>query len=91
MDTEPDDLISYLLNNLREAYELVNSNGMTANVPNETFELDGVLCYLVYIGTNHNGRFMREKQYAVSICGDIYDYDAEEDVWRLKYVFGAVG
>ena len=90
-DAEPDDFIYYLLDNLDEAAELVYGNGMTANVPDETFELDGSLCYLVYIGANRSGRFIREKQYAISIYGDIYVYDAAEDVWLLVYVFGAFG
>ena len=90
-DYETDYLTDYLFQNVDKAAELVYKHGMATLVTEETVELDGFVCRIVFLGTNHPTHFVREIQYAISELGDIYEYDAVEDVWLLMYVFGAEG
>lgn len=90
-ENDSDDLVSYLIAMVDKADELVNKHGMSALVTGETVELDGVVCRIVILGTDHDNQFVREIYYAISYEGEIYEYDPIEDVWYLMYAFGAVG
>ena len=90
--SESEYLISYLLHNVDKAAEFVYGRGMTILVTEETVELDGDICRIIVLGTNHDENFVREIYYAItSTDWNIYEYDPVEDVWYLMYVFGAVG
>ena len=86
-----DELIRHVLGNVESAAEMVNEHGMSVLVTGETIELDGKVCEIVILGTNHADQFVREIYYAVYNLEDIYRYDPVDDLWYLIYVFGAVG
>ena len=90
-DFYSDELIRHLLGNVELAAELVNEHGMDVLVTGETVEINGKVCELVILGTNHADQFVREIYYAVYNLEDIYSYDPIDDEWYLIYVFGAVG
>ena len=86
-----DELIRHVLGNVESAAELVNEHGMSVLITGETIELDGRLCHVIVLGTDHAEHFVQEIFYAIYNLEDIYRYDPVEDVWHLIYVFGAVG
>ena len=90
-DFYSDELIRYVLDNIESAAELVYENGMSVLVTGETVELDGRICRIVILGTDHEDYFVREIFYAVYALEDIYRYDPVEDEWYLIFVYGAVG
>jgi hypothetical protein len=77
-------LIDFLIDNVDKAYDMVYTYGMATLVePGETIDLDGLVCYLVSLGTNHDDVFVKEIHYAISLTGNIYEYDGLEDCWYL--------
>ena len=86
-------MIDYLLYSVAEARELVQSLGMAALCYGEATELNGVgLCRDVFLGTNRPDQFVREIHYTIADYGDIYEYDAVDDVYYLVYsAAGSVG
>ena len=67
-----------------EAYETVQvqlNEGMVMEKTGETLEIDGVVYYIIAVGTNNNGTFTAEHQYAASNLGDALYYDPAGDAW----------
>ena len=67
-----------------EAYETVQvqlNEGMVMEKTGETLEIDGIVYYIIAVGTNNNGTFTAEHQYAASNLGDALYYDPAGDAW----------
>ena len=59
--------------------------GMKMLAVGQTIEIDGELCAIIAIGTDHSEQFVSEYQYAVSKSYMIYKYDPITDVWLDIY------
>lgn len=78
------ELTEYLLATVPEAKSLVEESGMAMLVTGDVSEVPGAgVCRSVWLGTNHNGAFVREVLYAVDGYGQSYRYDASGDRWDL--------
>jgi hypothetical protein len=83
---DDDELTEYLLWHVDKAYDLVNYDGKTVEiVEGEAEEINGDVCRLLLLGEYHEGDFMPEIFYAISLYGDIYEYDVEYDEWEMVY------
>lgn len=59
----------------------VSHSGMELMYMNEQQTIHDERCMLFALGTNHDDQFVREFLYAVSDQGNIYSYDAVNDMW----------
>lgn len=58
--------------------------GMTILFEGNTVMINGLECYEVILGTDHEEHFVRERFYAVDTAtGDVYWYDILNDSWEL--------
>ena len=82
IDNETKDLIFDIITNDTDEIQSFLDIGMSILFTGETVRIDGENCYTLYLGTDHEDSFVREKQYAVNISTrQIYLYSFVYDSW----------
>lgn len=83
IDFETQELVKNIMENEVEVIKDYLNAGMAMLITGETIFLDGELCYLVSLGTNHEEQFVKEFHFAVNTSmREIYQYDVLTDVWE---------
>ena len=80
--SEPQVYVDFLLEKIPKVRDMVN-RGMSVYIEDDPIMIDGDVHIGITLGTYHeeDDHFARELFYAVSADWEIYEYDAERDVW----------
>lgn len=83
LNSEAETLIYEIIeNDVEEIREYLNA-GMAILFTGETAVIEDEECYLVMLGTNHEGHFVREVMYAVNtVTRQVYRFDVLNDTWE---------
>lgn len=87
-DPETDALTDAEAINILEQQGLIQDyedQGMVLMGTGQTIEVNGELCTVVAVGTDHEDQFVSEYQYAVSRSYMVYYYDPVADAWLDLY------